>query len=153
MKPSENCYNTIKQFEGLRLNAYLDAVKVPTIGYGNTFYENGQKVRIGDKITKERADELLKFTVDDFAESVSLRLTAAVNQNQFDALVSFAYNVGTGALAKSTLLKKVNANPCDPSIRTEFMKWDKAGGKVLAGLTKRRKLEADLYFRTDKTTT
>jgi lysozyme len=69
-----------------------------------------------------------------------------INQNQFDALVSFCYNVGPGNLKSSTLLKKVNANPNDPTIRTEFLKWNKGGGKVLAGLTRRRTAEANLYF-------
>lgn len=150
MKPSETCYSLIKQFEGLRLNAYLDSVGVPTIGWGSTFYEDGRRVRMGEKITKEQADTLFKKVVDNFAAEADKRILSAVNQNQFDAIVSFTYNVGTGALAKSTLLKKVNANPCDPSIRDEFLKWDKAGGKVLAGLTKRRKQEADLYFRASK---
>lgn len=150
MKPSQQCYDVIKLHEGLRLTAYRDAVGVPTIGYGNTFYEDGSKVKMGDKITQQRADSLLVLIVDSFATSVDEYVTVVLNQNQFDALVSFTYNVGKSAFAKSTLLKKVNAGPCDPAIRAEFMRWNKAKGKVLAGLTKRRKLEADLYFRVSK---
>lgn len=158
MKPSENCYNTIKAFEGLRLKAYQDDVGVWTIGWGNTRYEDGRPVKSGDVVTKERAESLFKTIVDRFSVDVDGLVKSSVNQNQFDALVSFAYNVGSDidadtiaeGLGDSTLLKKVNANPCDPSIRDEFMKWNKAGGKVLAGLTKRRKMEADLYFRTVK---
>jgi len=146
MSPSGNCIKQIKKHEGLRLNAYLCPAGVPTIGYGATFYEDGAKVKLGDKITIDRADSLLLHTVTAFAGNVGKLIKSQVNQNQFDALVSFAYNVGVGALAKSTLLKKVNKNPNDPSIRVEFMKWTKAGGKELQGLVKRRKQEADLYF-------
>jgi lysozyme len=69
-----------------------------------------------------------------------------ISQSQFDALCSFAYNVGIGNLQKSTLIKKVNTNPSDPTIKDEFIKWNKGAGKVLAGLTKRRQAESDLYF-------
>lgn len=136
----------IKAFEGCKLTAYKDAIGIPTIGWGNTQYENGVKVKIGDKITQERADELFLLIVSKFIQGVNQRVQP-VNQNQFDALVSFAYNVGLGNLEKSTLLKKVNKNPNDPTISTEFLKWNKAGGKVLLGLTRRRKAEAALYFK------
>ena len=137
----------IKSFEGLRLTAYLCSANVPTIGYGSTYYANDQKVKMGDKITKEQADALLRKTVRDFEQNVSALLNGAtVNQNQFDALVSFAFNLGTGALAKSTLLTKVKANPADPAISREFGKWVNAGGKKVNGLVKRRRLEAELYF-------
>jgi lysozyme len=150
MKPSLACYEIIKQFEGLRLNAYLDSVGIPTIGYGSTFYEDGTKVKMGDRITKERADSLFKLVVDTFAKNIDNRITAVLNQNQYDSLVSFTYNVGVGAFGKSTLLKKVNANPCDPSIRDEFLRWNKGGGRVLHGLTARRRKEADLYFKVSR---
>lgn len=143
---SENGKNLIKEFEQCRLKAYLDSVGIPTIGWGNTFYQDGTKVKLGDKISQQQADTLFDTVVSRFADKVS-SLTTQLNQNQFDALVSFAYNVGVNALANSTLLKKINKNPLDSSIRNEFLRWNKAGGKVLKGLTKRRKRESDLYFR------
>lgn len=138
----------IKSFEGLRLTAYLCSANVPTIGYGATYYTNDSKVKLGDKITKEQADVLLRKTVRDFEQNVSALLNATVvNQNQFDALVSFAFNLGTAALAKSTLLKKVKANPDDPAISREFAKWVNAGGLKRNGLVNRRRIEAELYFK------
>jgi lysozyme len=136
----------IKQFEGLKLNAYLCPAGLPTIGYGSTFYENGTKVKLGEKITMERADKLLTNTVSQFEKQVDTVVTSVINANQLGALTSFAFNVGMGNFRKSTLLRKVNANPNDPTIRTEFMKWVRANGKVLNGLTRRRQAEADLYF-------
>lgn len=137
----------IKRFEGLKLKPYLCSAGVPTIGYGNTFYEDGKKVTLNDSlITEQRASDLLSLTVKTFEKHVDSFCRDDINQNQFDALVSFAYNLGPNSLKNSTLLKKVNANPNDPTIRDEFMKWTKAGGKVLKGLVERRKAEADLYF-------
>lgn len=136
----------IKKYEGLKLSAYICPAGIPTIGYGSTFYENGSKVVMGEKISLERADALLINTVQKFEQSVRGLVKSKVNENQIGALTSFAFNVGTGNLKKSTLLKKVNANPNDLAIRAEFMRWNKAGGKILNGLTKRRNEEADLYF-------
>lgn len=137
----------IKSFEGLYLKPYLCPANVPTIGYGNTFYENGKKVTLKDPIiTESRAIELLMSELGMYEQKVDSYCIDTINQNQFDALVSFCYNVGPGNLKSSTLLKKVNANPNDPTIRTEFLKWNKGGGKVLAGLTRRRTAEANLYF-------
>jgi lysozyme len=141
-------------FEGCKLEAYECSGSLPlpkdkkffTIGYGNTFYENGTPVRQGDKITQDMANSLFVFVANKFAVGVEKLLTKKVNENQFSALVCFAYNVGTGNLAKSTLLKKVNANPNDPSISNEFLRWNKAGGKELLGLTRRRTAESKLYF-------
>lgn len=136
----------IRKFEGLRLRAYKCPAGLWTIGYGSTFYENNSRVEEGDKITIERADQLLFFVVRKFENEVKKLVKSAINENQLGALTSFAFNAGTGNLQKSTLLKKVNANPNDPTIRDEFMRWTKAGGKVLNGLVTRRKAEADLYF-------
>lgn len=148
MKPSENCYNLIKSFEGLDLNAYLDTGSVPTIGYGSTMYKTGEKVKIGDQISLEQAQLLLEWEIDNKAKVInSLLSNNTVNQNQFDALVSFAYNVGVGAFSSSTMLKKIKANPNDISIRNEFMRWNKDNGKTVKGLTNRRAKEADLYFK------
>lgn len=150
MNISQNGINFIKQNEGLRLNAYLDSVKIPTIGYGNTQYEDGTKVKMGDKVTKERAELLFKYWAQDFASKVNKLVKAEVNQNQFDSLVSFSYNIGMGAFGKSTLLKKVNIKPCDPSIEDEFMRWVRGGGRVLPGLIKRRRQEWLLYSSISK---
>lgn len=136
----------IRKFEGCYLKAYKCSANKTTIGYGNTFYEDGSAVKMGDIITQDRADSLFLIILNDFAAKVKPLIKVQVNDNQFGALLSFAYNCGVGSLSKSTLLKKVNANPNDASISLEFAKWDKAGGKVLLGLTRRRKAESDLYF-------
>jgi lysozyme len=137
----------IKKHEGLRLQAYLCPAKVPTIGFGNTFYEDGTRVKMGDRITRDRAEKLLLHVVEAFAVQVDRLVTSKLNANQRAALVSFAYNVGIGNLQRSTLLRKVNANPNDLTIRIEFMKWTKARGVVLRGLVVRRQDEANLYFK------
>lgn len=136
----------IKSYEGLRLTAYKCSANVDTIGYGNTFYEDGKKVKPGDKITLDRANKLFDFIIEKFAVRVKGLIKSDITENQFAALVSFAYNCGVEALSKSTLLKKVNKDPKDLTIKDEFMKWTKAGGKVLTGLAKRRASEAKLYF-------
>lgn len=147
MKLDEKGYQLIAEFEGLRLSPYLCSAGVPTIGYGSTFYPSGKKVTMQDKpITQATALWMLKETANKFAVEVDKLVIHTLKQNQFNALVSFAFNLGTSALGKSTLLKKVNANPNDPTIRNEFAKWNKAGGRVLDGLTKRRTKEANLYF-------
>ncbi len=144
---SENGKNLIKKFEQCRLKAYSDSVGVPTIGWGNTFYQDGTKVKLGDKITQQQADSLFNVTVSNFADKVSQYVASQLTQNQFDALVSFTYNVGVGNFKKSTLLFKININPNDLSIAKEFLRWNKAGGKVLKGLTIRRRKESELYFK------
>jgi lysozyme len=140
-------YLLITNHEGLRLKPYLCPAKIPTIGYGNTYYTDGKRVTLLDKeITKQQAFDMFKEVANRFAKRVDELVTSNINQNQFNALVSFAYNVGTGNFASSTLLKKVNRNPDDLSIKDEFLRWNKAGGKVINGLTNRRNEEADLYF-------
>lgn len=146
MKVNEKGIELIKKFEGCKLKAYKCSAGVPTIGYGATFYEDGSKVKMTDSITQQRADELLHYHIGLFSEKVKPLIKSALNDNQFSALVSFAYNVGVGALSKSTLLKKVNINAKDASISAEFAKWIKAGGKILTGLEKRRAAESQLYF-------
>ena len=135
----------IKRFEGCKLKAYKCPANVWTIGFGNTFYEDGTKVKEGDAITQERADELFDIIISDFVRMTDVLVKSNVTENNFSALVSFTFNVGTGNLKKSTLLKKVNANPKDPSIKAEFMKWTKANNVVLKGLVRRREAEAKLY--------
>jgi lysozyme len=147
MKLDENGYKLIQGFEGLSLVPYLCSAKVPTIGYGNTFYPSGKKVTMNDNpISLLTAKWMLKETADKFASDVDKLIKSRLTQNQFNSLVSFAFNLGVAALGRSTLLKKVNVNPNDITITNEFLKWNKAGGKVLNGLTKRRTKEAKLYF-------
>lgn len=146
MKLDKKGYDLIKGFEGLELIAYKDSAGIWTIGYGNTTYENGVKVKRGDSITRDRAEILFKFFADKFATQVDTAILVPVSQNQFNACVSFAYNVGIGAFRSSTLLRKLNACPTDGSIRKEFMRWVNAGGKVVDGLINRRYKEANLYF-------
>jgi lysozyme len=147
MKPSEKCYDLIKSSEGLFLKAYLCPAKIPTIGYGSTMYSNGEKVHLGDEITLDKANELIKWEVNQKGKVIDA-MALKLNQNQFDAVVSFAYNLGVGAFQKSTLCKKIKANPNDITISNEFAKWNKGGGVVLKGLVTRRKAESDLYFST-----
>jgi lysozyme len=135
----------VKHFEGCKLKAYKCPANVWTIGYGNTFYEDGSKVKEGDVITQERANELFDIIINDFARMTDALVKSDVSENNFSAIVSFAFNVGTGNLKKSTLLKKVNVNPKDPTIKAEFMKWTKANNVVLKGLVRRREAEAKLY--------
>lgn len=143
----ENGIKLIKSFEGFSAKPYKCPAGVPTIGYGATYYTNGKKVTMNDgMITEQKGVDLLISMLDTYEKGVDSYCIDTITQNQFDALVSFAYNVGLGNLKSSTLLKKVNANPNDPTIANEFAKWNKGGGKVLAGLTKRRKAESDLYF-------
>lgn len=148
MTASDKSLNLIKQFEGLSLKAYLCPAGIPTIGYGSTRWPDGKKVQLGQVVTMEEADALLKFEVARVAARIPDGLY--VDQSQFDALVSFTYNVGIGNLLSSTLLKLVRKWPDDPAIRTEFMKWTKitvnGEKKMLNGLVRRRKAEADLYF-------
>lgn len=147
MKLDENGYKLICEFEGLRLKPYLCSAKIPTIGYGNTYYPNGVRVTLLDKpISKDYAFEIFKDIADKFAKRVASMVKKSLTQNQFNSLVSFAYNIGTGAFSTSTLLKKVNANPNDLTIRAEFMRWNRANKVVVRGLTIRRKKESDLYF-------
>jgi lysozyme len=140
----------IKRYEGLKLKAYLCPAKVATIGYGSTRYPDGRRVMLTDKLTNEaEATQLLLSTLNQYETVVNKNLPN-INQCQFDALVSLSYNIGGASLAKSTLVRKAKVNPNDPSILDEFMRWNKAGGKVLAGLTTRRADEAKLYFKACK---
>ena len=136
----------IKKWEGFRYKAYLCPANIWTIGYGNTFYEDGKKVKEGDTIDLVRGAKLLDMILVGFEKSVSKAVKSTLNDNQYSALVSFTYNLGASNLNSSTLLKKVNANPNDPTIANEFKKWVKASGKVLNGLVKRREEESKLYF-------
>jgi lysozyme len=135
----------IKQFEGCKLKAYKCPANLWTISWGLTFYPDGRKVKEGDVITQQQAEEYFDAVVNDFAKDVDVLVKSNVTANNFSAIVSFAYNVGIGNLKKSTLLKKVNANPKDATIPAEFRKWVRANNVVLKGLVKRRDAEAKLY--------
>jgi GH24 family phage-related lysozyme (muramidase) len=132
--------NLIKDFEGLRLNSYRDAVGVWTIGYGHT-----RTAGPGQRITNEQAIALLRQDVATFEKAVTSAVRVPVTNNQFAALVSFAYNVGSGALNSSTLLRRLNAGDASGAAN-EFLRWNRAGGQVLAGLTRRREAERDLFL-------
>lgn len=145
MRASENGINLIKRFEGCRLTAYQDSVGVWTIGYGWTQPVDGKPVGKGMTITQQKADDLLKQGVVQYEAGVHGLVTVQLNQNQYDALVDFAYNLGVNALKGSTLLKKLNAGDY-AGAANEFTKWNKAGGKELAGLTRRREAEKSLFL-------
>ena len=143
MKTSPKGIALIKEFEGLRLKAYKCQGRVWTIGYGHT-----AGVKSGMVIFETQAEEYLKADLIAF-ENYLNGLGLAINQNQFDALISFIYNVGTGNFSRSTLLRKVRANPQDNSIMDEFLRWVNSKGRVLPGLQRRRLAEMKLYFSND----
>jgi lysozyme len=145
MTTSEKGIEFIAKEEGCVLHPYLDSVKKPTIGIGSTYWENGKAVSMTDSpITKARAIQLFHTTLKRYEAQVNTSVTRPINQNQFDALVSLCYNIGTSGFASSTVAKKVHDNPCDPSIRQWFEAWKNAGGKPI--LLARRQREANLYF-------
>mgnify|MGYP005754621755 CR=1 FL=1 len=157
MKTNQAGIKILHDFESCRLKAYKCPAGKWTIGWGNTFYEDGRPVREGDVITQARADSLFLFVLARFEDQARRAITSKVNDNQFSAFVSALYNIGPGTPEKSglirlkngqpsTLLRKINANPNDPSIRDEFMKWVSAGSAFENGLRRRRAAEANLYF-------
>lgn len=147
MKISNKGLELIKEFEGLSLTPYLCDANRATIGYGNTYYSNGRKVTLeDDPITEEEATKLLEYVVDkDFSKAINKFVKVELNQNQFDALVSFCYNIGRGAFETSTLLRKLNRSDYTGA-SNEFERWNKAGGEVLEGLTRRRLKEKELFL-------
>ena len=148
MQISKDCLLLIAEFEGLSLRPYLCPAKKATIGYGNTYYKDGRKVTMLDKaITKDEAVTMLKDIVKTFGKEVNRLVTSPINQNQYNALVSFAYNVGITNLKNSTLLKLVNKDPNQLAISNEFLKWVNAGGHKIKGLEKRRVKESQIYFK------
>lgn len=134
----------LAEHEGLRLSVYADSVGIATIGYGSTYYENGNHVAFGDPdITKERAQELFNNTSIQYSQTVSLSTKPVLTQNQFNALFSLCYNIGTSGFKGSTLLRIINGEPSD--LKTAWLAWDKAGGQVNQGLLQRRNDEYNLY--------
>lgn len=144
MKMSAAGLDTVKEFEGLRLKAYKCPANVWTIGYGHTSAAGSPIVTSDLEITRDAAEEILKKDMGQYEDGVRKLVQVGLTQGQFDALVDFAYNAGVGALAKSTLLKKVNAGKFD-EVPAEFMKWTKGGGKELPGLVRRRRAEVKLW--------
>jgi lysozyme len=140
MKTSTKGINLIKKYESCYLKAYLCPAKIPTIGFGHT---NG--VKLGMSITKVRAEELLKQDLEYFETSISALVKVPLTQNQFDALVSFVFNIGVNAFRKSTILRLINLKQY-ASASLEFIRWNKAAGKELLGLTRRRKEELQLFI-------
>lgn len=130
----------IKESEGLSLEAYLCPAQVWTIGYGHT-----GGVKSGDVITSEQADDYLRQDLANSERAVEHAVSISLNQNQFDALVSFTFNLGAGNLNSSTLLKKLNHGDYSGAA-DEFLRWDHSGGKQLAGLTRRREAERELFL-------
>lgn len=136
----------VAKHEGCKLKAYKCPAGAWSIGFGNTYYEDGRKVKEGDTITKTEAERMLYNTLASVRRQVLAVLAVDLPGGAVDALVSFTYNVGIGNLKKSTLLKRVNANPLDlDGIEKEFSRWNKGGGQVLGGLVKRRREEYLMY--------
>lgn len=135
-----NGIELIKSFEGCKLKAYQDSVGVWTIGYGRT-----TNVHKGDVITQQQADDYLLIEYKEFESKVKKLVKVPLTDNQLGALVCFAYNVGVGALSKSTLLKKLNVGDYKGAAE-QFLVWNKAGGKILNGLVRRRQAEKDLFL-------
>lgn len=142
---SDNGMKLLEQFEGLRLEAYLDSASIATIGFGSIKYPNGNKVKLGDKITKTQAKEYKLHDLKEFESTVNTSVTVPLSQNQYDALVSLSYNIGSGAFKSSTLLKKLNSGDYKGAAE-QFLAWNKAGGKKVQGLVNRREAEQKLFL-------
>ena len=145
MQTSDKGIALIKEFEGCKLTAYQDSVGVWTIGYGWTQPVDGKPIRAGMTIKQETAERLLKTGMVSYGSDVSRLVKVGLTQGQFDALVSFTYNLGARSLSTSTLLRKLNAGDY-AGAADEFLRWNKAGGKVLNGLTRRREAERALFL-------
>ena len=139
MKTGNKGIELIKHFEGCELEAYKCPAGVWTIGYGHI-----KGVKEGMTITESQAEEMLKSELNEYEGYINNLVTAELNQNQFDAMVSWVYNLGGGNLKTSTLLKVLNSGDYD-GVPAQMLRWNKAGGKVLEGLTRRRQAEADLF--------
>ena len=146
MKLDTNGVSFLTELEGLKLNAYKCSAGVWTIGIGNTFYENGSKVKEGDVISKEQAYHLFYMVATKFEKVINENLKVKINQNQFNSLFCFVYNIGQTGFKNSTLLRLVNINPNDGNIAKQFLRWNKIAGKESNRLTNRRIKESSLYF-------
>ena len=143
-RTNQNGLLLIKSFEGLRLKAYRDAVGIWTIGYGTT-----RGVQPNMVISEAKAEEFLQEDLARFEQAINGAVRVPINDNQFAALVSFTYNVGSGALRSSTLLRLLNAKENVRAVADQFPRWNRAGGRVLAGLTRRRNAERALFLGED----
>ena len=143
MQTSDEGKKLIKKFEGCKMRAYLDAVDVPTIAYGRT-----KNVKLGDTCTQSQAEEWLEEELVEYEGYVNEAVKVPLTQNQLDALVSWTYNLGPSNLNKSTLLKVLNNSDYD-GVPEQIMRWNKAGGKVLDGLVRRREAEAEMFKGND----
>ena len=146
MKTSKEGISLLKKFAGCKLEAYLDAVDVPTIAYGRT-----KEVQMGDTCTQQQAEDWLEEELVEYEGYVEKAVTVPLEQNQFDALVSWTYNLGPSNLNKSTALKLLNMSEYD-GVPAQLKRWNKAGGKVLDGLVRRREAEALLFKGQDWST-
>jgi lysozyme len=147
MKASQSCIDLIKQFEGFSSAPYLCPAGKATLGFGSTFYEDGTPVTMQDApITEERAKDIV-YTVlyKQFEPALNNAITVPVTQNQFDALLDWTYNVGVGNMKTSTLIRKLNQKDYEGAA-DQLLMWNKAAGKELAGLTKRRQAERALFL-------
>ncbi|MWC17508.1 glycoside hydrolase family protein [Acinetobacter johnsonii] len=146
MYVSPSGVDLICNFEGLRLKAYDDGVGVWTIGFGTTKYPNGIRVKKGDTCTLDQAKAYMQNDLKSFEQTVNNTVKVPLNQNQFDALVSLAYNIGTNAFSKSTLVKKLNSNDIRGAA-DQFDLWVNAGGERMQGLVNRRTVEKALFLK------
>ena len=139
MNISEEGLSLIKKFEGCELKSYRCSANVLTIGYGHT-----KGVEENQKITQEEAEEMLASELGEYEDYINDMVECDLEQHQFDALVAWVYNLGPTNLRSSTMLKRLNANDLD-DVPAQIRRWNKAGGKVLAGLTRRREAEALMF--------
>ena len=145
MKMSDAGLALLRQFEGCRTLAYQDCAGVWTIGYGWTQPVDGVSIHPGMTISQARAEALLRQGIGHYEQAVQALVTVPLRQTQFDALVDFAWNAGVNALAHSTLLRRLNAGDA-LGAADEFLRWSRAGGKVLPGLTRRRQAEREMFL-------
>ena len=146
MKLSSNGFKLLGELEGIVLKPYRDSVGIPTIGIGSTYYEDGTKVRMADKpITTERAIQLAKNVVKSFEAKVNKVILLPMTQNQFDSMVLLCYNIGESGFARSSVVRHFNTGNLQKAADS-FLLWNKAGGRVLRGLTNRRKKERELFL-------
>lgn len=147
MKISQQGIDFIKQFEGFRAKAYLCPAKVPTIGYGSTRYADGTPVSLRDPaITEVEALELFASTLTTYEKAVTKAVKVPLEQYEFDALVSLCYNIGVGNFTSSTLVKLLNEGEVKSEVAEQFLRWNRAGGKVIKGLVHRREAEKSLFL-------
>ena len=142
---SDNGMKLLEQFEGLRLESYLDSANIYTIGFGSIKYSDGSNVRKGDKITKDQAKQYKLHDLKEFESTVNTSVTVPLSQNQYDALVSLSYNIGSGAFKNSTLLKKLNSGDYKGAAE-QFLVWNKVNSKRVQGLVNRREAERNLFL-------